>query len=266
LTVNEQAREILSVSVAAQRTAHEIYDRYKNIYVAVSGGCDSEFVANSFLRAGVPFTPIMFTCENYLKLSEWYVDKWAQDNELEVVKFELSFIDYMQQAHARAESARAICAMAVTPSIVADEVKRRGVYLVTGSMPAYWPDPKIRLYQVEPDTDFRGFYIDEADYYIEMLDPNYHPWSFAYWSPEMLAAIVNAWDTSMPVEDNKWRIFDLMPRPKMNGSEVIQGNTAANHCKEYRDQVEWSWSGKRFGSRDFFQLPDKEQLLDLLVE
>jgi hypothetical protein len=46
---------------AADYTAKLIYQQHKNIFVALSGGLDSEFIANVLLRNQIPFTPVIVT-------------------------------------------------------------------------------------------------------------------------------------------------------------------------------------------------------------
>jgi hypothetical protein len=52
--------QLMSFQAAADYTAHSIYQQHKNIFLALSGGLDSEFIANVLLRNQIPFTPIIF--------------------------------------------------------------------------------------------------------------------------------------------------------------------------------------------------------------
>jgi asparagine synthetase B (glutamine-hydrolysing) len=49
---------------ASEYTCHEIYKDYQNLYLALSGGMDSEYVLRAFYRAGISITPIIVCCGN----------------------------------------------------------------------------------------------------------------------------------------------------------------------------------------------------------
>ena len=266
LKFNAQAKQLLPLSVTAIETAKEIHSQYQNIYVAMSGGCDSEFVADSFTRAGVPFTPIMLTCENFLAIHKWYVDQWCIKNNRTLKILDIPFDMLMSVAKKKAFKIKATNGLAVASSIVGDYVKKQGGFLVTGAMPAYWPDPKLNLGRNTENFNFEGFYIDEDDFYIESLDPGYHPWCFAYHNPEIFASLVNEWDPSEPVEENKWRMFSQVPRPKLNGGEMILRNAIANSIPEYYQKISWTQDCKNNSTRDFFPLTTKQELLKILCE
>lgn len=265
LKFNSRASSILDPVDAGIQTAKLIYKQYSNIYVAMSGGCDSEFVADCFIRAGVDFTPVMFTCEKYLDIHKWYVDHWCKKNHKQLEIFDMPFDMYMYVAKKKATTIRATNGLAVTSSIVGDYVKSRGGHLVTGAMPAYWPDPKLMLGRNVEGLEFEGFYIDEDDFYIELADPGYHPWSFAYHTPEMLLSIINAWNTNEPVEENKWRIFNQIPRPKLNGGEMIFKNVVANSIPEYKNKIQWALDCRLNSVRDFFPIGTKQEILQKFV-
>ena len=266
LKFNACATQLLPLSVTAINTAKEIYSQHKNIYVAMSGGCDSEFVADSFLKAGVPFTPIMLTCEHFLDIHKWYVDHWCAKNNQTLKVLDIPFDMLMSVAKKKAHKIKVTNGLAVASSIVGDYVKKQGGFLVTGAMPAYWPDPKLKLGRNTENFNFEGFYIDEDDFYIELLDPGYHPWCFAYHNPEIFASLVNEWDPTEPVEENKWRIFSQTPRPKLNGGEMILRNAVANSIPEYYQKISWTQDCKNNSTRDFFPLTTKQELLKILCE
>ena len=43
----------------AKRVAHELVESFDNLYIAYSGGLDSEFVLKIFYEEGLPITPIL---------------------------------------------------------------------------------------------------------------------------------------------------------------------------------------------------------------
>lgn len=53
---------------AADYTANLIYSRYPNLYLAFSGGIDSEFVLRCFYRNKIPIIPIIIKCGNDIEI------------------------------------------------------------------------------------------------------------------------------------------------------------------------------------------------------
>lgn len=54
----------LSFSEASDYACNEIYKEYKNLYLALSGGLDSEYVLRAFVRNNIPIQPIIVCCGN----------------------------------------------------------------------------------------------------------------------------------------------------------------------------------------------------------
>jgi hypothetical protein len=270
LEFTQKADKLLPLDDAAIQTAREIYDRYKNIYVAMSGGADSEYVAKSFKAAGVPFKAIMMVSRMNTFYGEWYADRFCKENNIELIKYQVSAEDLLAYGKSTLMRIRGISWFGVTVNLVANEVERLGGYMVTGAIPSYHPDPNLGIDKAEPgfDETFRGFMFDECDFYIELVNPDKHPWAFFYWSPEMLASVVNAWDPAKTGEDNKAELFGGIPRQKLRGNEVFTVNSIAQAIPEYAKQFEWVKAHEKFnwGVRDFAACPDKEEFLKLLLK
>lgn len=266
----QKAKVLLPLDQAARQTAIEIYEKYEDVYVAMSGGADSEYVAKSFKEAGVPFKAITMTSRQNLSAGEWYVDKFCRENDIELIKLEVSAEELIEFGKQTILRIRGISWCAATVNLVANEVQRRGGYMVTGAIPSYYPDRDLGIDKAEPGfrDNYRGFMFDEGDFYIELVTPNYHPWAFFYWSPEMLASLVNAWDTTKTGEENKAQVFNLIPRQKLRGYEMFVNNSLANSIPEYLKHFEWTKAHSQFnwGVRDFAACPDKEEFLKILLE
>lgn len=67
---------------------------YDNLYVAMSGGIDSEFVAQTFLDLGIPFKPIIFRVSDLNELDIWWAFKWCRDNSIEPVVVDATIEDW----------------------------------------------------------------------------------------------------------------------------------------------------------------------------
>lgn len=54
----------LDFNIACEYTAKELHKRYSTIYVAYSGGLDSEYIVRTFHRLSIPIIPIIVSCGN----------------------------------------------------------------------------------------------------------------------------------------------------------------------------------------------------------
>ena len=84
---NQKADKIIPFDQACDQTAQEIYNKHKNLYVALSGGCDSENVANTFYRNKIPFIPPILVYDNVedqeqVKESSYAIE-WCKKNKIE---------------------------------------------------------------------------------------------------------------------------------------------------------------------------------------
>ena len=86
------ASTVVPWETACNNVAHDIYESYKNIYLAMSGGIDSENVANTFYRLNIPFKPIIFQAGDLHDIDSWWALKWCKDRNIEPVVLQLSLI------------------------------------------------------------------------------------------------------------------------------------------------------------------------------
>jgi hypothetical protein len=57
----------ISFDQAVEQTVFEISKKYKNLYLGLSGGYDSDFVMQAFYKYNVPITPIIVCCGSVLE-------------------------------------------------------------------------------------------------------------------------------------------------------------------------------------------------------
>ena len=70
--VPTEPSKVKDIDTVGDEIAQEIFHKYKNIYVAMSGGIDSEWVAKCFHRQGIPFTPIIYEAEDLMGADTWW--------------------------------------------------------------------------------------------------------------------------------------------------------------------------------------------------
>ena len=259
--INSRAKELLPFNTACDLVAEEIYSTHKNLYITMSGGSDSENVANTFLRMGIPFTPILITYDatrhNDQKLEMWWAQQWCKKNNIKPL-----VVDVGNYANSETEK-RYTSAIKprlgygiVTHGLILDTVQKLGGHIVSGFQLEYYPDHEQMEYLRPVLGNYDGFVMEEADLYVETLVPNQHPWAFYYWNAEIMASFVSEWDTTLTMQENKSKIYGTVHRPKyMYHRDVFEPN-----IKKIRDQCKQYW-----GTRDCALLGSREQLLAQLL-
>lgn len=258
-----RARVLMDFDHACDRVASEIYDSHKNLYLALSGGSDSEYVATCLHRNGIPFTPLILrynlATSNDQHYETWYAMRWCRTHNVEPVIVDID--DYVTSDHGKAVYLKhkpRLLGGSVTAGFLHQYVNELGGKLVTGYQIEYYPDQEQMTY-LEPQLgDYRGFVLEESDLYIETLAPNQHPWAFYYWSPEVMSSFVNAWDTNLNMCDNKARIYKTSPRPKFL--------YPANFFPGKQWIIRKTLSENNWGTIDCALLGDRKSLLDQLLE
>lgn len=259
---NQKANKILPFDQACDQTAQEIYSQHKNLYVALSGGCDSENIANSLHRNKIPFVPIILIY-NHAKDQEQrqesaYAVEWCRQHQVEPwIVYTNDFIGSTEEKLSFLHLRPRLQFGHMTSLMLSKLMQDKQGLLVTGYQLEYYPDLDQMTY-LEPQLgDYVGFVLEESDNYLETMCPDTHPWGFHYWSPDILAAFVNEWDIAMNMQENKANIYKVQYRPKMGYPRDMLPD-----IKTYFRKI----LGEHFGTLDCALLGTKQSLLEKLVK
>lgn len=259
---NQKADKIIPFDQACDQTAQEIYSEHKNLYVALSGGCDSENVANAFYRNKIPFTPLIILYDHVNQqdqmLESWYAIQWCKKNNIEpLIIYSGNFIGSMEEKLSFLDIRPRLFFGNATSLMLSTYMKDQGGSLVTGYQLEYYPDHEQMTY-LEPQLgNYVGFVLEETDQYLETMCPNQHPWGFYYWSPDILLAFVNEWDPNMTMQENKANIYKVSYRPKLPYPKDFAPSETCHTRKILAAQ---------FGTLDCALLGTKQSLLEKLVK
>jgi hypothetical protein len=259
---NRRANNLINFDLACDQAAKEIYDCSKNLYVAFSGGSDSEYVATCFVRNNIPFTPLLIDYNQYQSLSPqyelWYAHQWCKKYQKEPVIVTLNdFAKSNQEKQNYQKIKPRLMNGLVTSGFLHNIMQELGGSLVTGVQLEYYPDHEQMTYLEPQLKNYNGFVMEESDYYLEAIDPDQHPWAFFYWNPEIMSSFVNEWNPHLTMQENKSAIYKTSPRPKF-------GYTA-NFFTEFQNAARKALM-KQWGTVDCALLGNKEQLLAQLLE
>ena len=219
--VNQPAIDLLSFSDACDYTAKKLAQDWADwpLYLALSGGLDSELAAEVLLRNQIPFTPVIFEVENVHATELWFAKHWCWRNGIEPLiipltgeQFDRKVLPYLcRQKYC---SIRHHCNL-----WLANYVKDLGGKLITG------------LAEINFDLPTQQFYNGVVDWPFEFFDPVPQPCGFFSYTPEVALAWINEFDISINEQYNKIRIYNVPPRPKMISITPI------NNCTPFSQQI-----------------------------
>jgi len=234
----------------ADRAIGYLADRYcdRPLYLALSGGLDSEFVANLLLKNSIPFRPIILKIDSFNSLESWYAEYWCKKHDIDPIRLNLTTDQYIQ------------------------EMKKYYPYLLklqnarqTPMMYLYDYVDKINGYCIysagDINLDFKEkkFYCYSLDFISDLLN-NGHPTSFFMYTPELALSYISEFDVNITEQENKLNFYNVSPRPKI---DYISSLYSCPSIAEVIDNF-WHISKQQIESYTYWY-GKKEQLIKKLV-
>ncbi len=261
---------IVSWDVAAKNVALDLHSNYDNLYVAMSGGIDSEFVAQTFLNLKIPFTPIIGNIENINELDIWWALKWCKDNNKSPVILDIKIEEWINRFTGISSKYCSRFGQATgTMSYINDYVINQQGNLVTGAgFIEYYPDENLSYMHNEDVNIFdaevhnldgsekQGYILHEPDVLQAMMYPSM-PFNFLSWTPEIVLSYIFHRDMNLTSAENKSKIMNCLPRPKNIG--------VPNFFFRMQPQCrKWNTIRMHVGKTECSYLGTKEYLINLL--
>jgi hypothetical protein len=258
---------IVPIDVATENAIKDIYETYnKKIYLAISGGVDSEYVADILLRLKIKFVPIIVKLNKENSIDTWWAIRWCRQNNVEPYIINIDENQYVDVMIANAKKYCSIMtAGSVTVHFILKYVNEQNGILLTGMgfNELYIPDPI--MYDEEHDKTLRdddgkmkeGYLQSEADI-IKLLESNgQHPMTVLNWSPEVTLSYITARDPNLNTEENRFKIFKCLPRPKI-ALPMDRRILSSRKWKDFSNLI------CNVGTTKSYYLGSTEQLIELL--
>ena len=203
ITTTPYSAENLSFDAAADYTARLIAERYTGIYVAYSGGLDSEYVMKVLQRNGIPFTTVCFI-NPFCTAESDYARYYCKQNGLSPIWIE-STPDQML-----------VVALLF--------IKRHGIKIFPSGFSAFAIDRQLDDAVILTGTCHPLNDPDPAPFQFlmnEFLPPNLfkNSWiPFFNYTVEMLSASINDVEQELDTQEAKSVLYGLPYRPKITSS------------------------------------------------
>lgn len=210
-TFNHQSVQSLSFHDAADYTAGIIAKKYNNLHLLMSGGLDSECVADVLYRNNVPFVPVIGYITASNNQDYFYAMHWCDQHGTQPLMAEFEINDMrLQKAYAWVCKNYGIVNDTFFTKALIDLVTERQGHVLLGetnltneSRTSGWDDPIGKIFDVTAHGLFGSIYTQGQ-----------HPAEFFAYTPELLLAMVTDVDTTINNALAKSRLYNVPFRPK----------------------------------------------------
>lgn len=197
---------------AADNAAQLLYKEWghRPLYLALSGGVDSEFVARILLKNKIPFTPVILKIDSLNAVESQFALTWCEKNNITPVilnyttqdlndSFKLFFPKMHKIKHYHST------AMMIIYNYI--EMQDGHCIYCAGD--------------INLDSARKEFFHYHYDFIPNMVDAGKHPTSFFMYTPELALSYINQFDSDRPEQHNKLRFYQVEPRSKIDYVSLI---------------------------------------------
>lgn len=224
--------EMMDFDVAAKLTAIEISKNFDNLYLAYSGGYDSDFILRLFVGLGLPVTPVIVMLGNEKEAS--FALKTCVELNVYPDIIYLSEKEYINTLLKKTMTINGIGVNNVQTLTVAEYVSNKNGVLLTGNH-LLGDDGYI-------EEDDPVLYGDDWDFYTEIFYPNLTNIDVLLYNPEIAFAPLLTIDSYRGKEWNEFRkdLYGLeyhekfKPKYSPNLNAVIQNYLHKRPKPKYR--------------------------------
>lgn len=212
--VNTPVTKHMDFQLACDYTADVMFREWNDRpwYLSLSGGLDSELVAETLLKNKIPFTPVILKVGELNAAESWYAEYWCNKHQitpivknLTVEEYEDIFKKYLP--HIRHTHQTGIVAYLY----LADEIESMGGYNIHG------------VGDINQHNDH--FYCNVVDFALDMFRPGQHPTGFFIYTAELALAYIKEFDMLLNEQYNKCKFYNIVPRPKIEWVTQIKNSS-----------------------------------------
>ena len=217
--VNKLVSQELDFQSACDYTAKKLHQDWNNrsLYISLSGGLDSELVADTFVRNQIPFVPVIVKIGDLNSIESWYAEYWCYKNKITPIVKNLTIPDYEEivKKYLRAPLRHTHQLGIICNFFAADFVQDLGGYLLTG------------VGDINQEHDL--FYCNTVDFSFDIFLPGQHPTGFFMYTPELVLSYINQFDSNVNEQYNKLKFYNVLPRPKDDWTKKVFNSSDRMH-------------------------------------
>lgn len=195
------------------KQAQELSEHHNKLYLAYSGGLDSEFVLQVFNNLKLDITPVIVITP-FNETESQYALTYCKERSIvpEIVHYTKNdIIDKLKQ---KSIDRGYFSLLGGLPLVICDLVNQTGGKLITGYGDPFSITPGLQ--PIHPISE--RLEMSEWDYYLDTYD-NSHPSGFFTYSLEVFYSLLNQIKYDIPTQMAKYKLYQLTPRKKMYWEE-----------------------------------------------
>jgi NH3-dependent NAD+ synthetase len=206
ITINPHKFTPLPFHEAAKQTALKIAWKYDNLYVGLSGGLDSEYVAVCLHQLKIPFKCIIGVCKGN-EIESAYAFKICKKLNIEPIVLKYSNIELMKMYMHLVSSINGIGRFALLSLYSAKYVSEQKGTFISGQ----------HILSDDDDSPILYYDANEYDGYGHTLYPNSNEIGFFTYTPELTYSMINGItieNYEVTSDIYKSTLYNLEPRKK----------------------------------------------------
>lgn len=198
---------------AASKAAQLLYQDWgkKPLYLALSGGMDSECTASILLKNKIPFTPVILKIGTLNQIETWYAEYWCRVNHVDPVILEYSIDEFVKEIARFGPILREVRNYNLTPILLLYK------YAHQQGGSCIYAAGDINL-----DLSQKKFYCSSLDFVSNLVNVGDHPTAFFMYTPELALSYINQFDVDQSEQFNKIKFYNVLPRPKIDYVEAMR--------------------------------------------
>lgn len=197
---------------SANKLAKQLTEEYDNLYLAYSGGMDSEFVLKTFLDLGLPIKPVILSTP-FNRMESKFAFEFCTERNITPEIITLDKKQFIQEMFDRTYNRNWYYMEGGIPLYIADYVKDKGGKLLTGMGDPFYVmntgNVTYKSTRFDPNLEYNEF-----DYYLYEHD-NSHPGSFFTYNISIFYHILKDINRTFCVDEAKSKLYDVKYKPKI---------------------------------------------------
>jgi hypothetical protein len=191
--------------IAADHAVQQLRKEFPGpLYLALSGGIDSEFVANTLVRNQIAFTPIIVKTENHNSIESWYAEYWCKNNGIEPTILIQSEQDLANRFVKFFQTMMQLDNFTQVEVLLAYEyASQQNGHCIYGAG------------DMNPNSNGE-FYSTSIDFISDLVNVGNHPTSFFMYTPELALSYITKFDKTLNEQYNKLSFYGVPARPKID--------------------------------------------------
>jgi hypothetical protein len=209
---------------ASDEAAKLLASKFNKLYLCLSGGMDSEYVATVLMRNKIPFVPVLLKTKNNLG-ELWYAYHFCSKHNLKPL-----VLDYSTQNNKLlhilfkySNAAANNTTISFFPHVVAEHIATLGGSLLTGyGDPFPWGNDYDMITNDRLETDEHAFYLD-------VNFGTQHPGGFFSYTPDLFFSLVTHLPLGINIQAAKEQLYQVPGRSKFVSDLEMPDFVPAKH-------------------------------------